>query len=166
MRVGWLLALLGALVVSHPLAQEGLRPLPPLMRTVSDEAGILSEEEGRKLASTIAEIFEATGVPVILVIAETTKPERIEDYAERLAKRWRERRGLDPTRAVMIVVSIGDREMQVMPGSTLRSLDIALQREELTRDIAPLFREARYSKGLVLLLGRIRSVLEQSGPAR
>ena len=98
---------------------QQLRPLPPLLRTVSDEVGALSAEEGRAISRSAEEIFERTGVRVIVVIAETTEPEEIEDYTERLGQRWKRERHLVPEHSVFVVLAVRDREFQVMPGRAL-----------------------------------------------
>ena len=160
MRAHWILAV-AVLLATPVFAQGKLRPLPPQLRTVSDETGVLSAEQGRTLASALADTAQATGVPVILVIAETTKPESIEDYSERLAKRWAELPGLDTTRAVFIIVSLHDREMKLMHGRAL-GLTEALQREDPTEGMGPHFREGRHFEGLMQLVARVRSMIERN----
>ena len=63
------------------VSAQQLRPLPPL-RTLSDEVGVFSVEEGRALSRSAEETFDRTDVRVIVVITQTTKPEEIEDSAE------------------------------------------------------------------------------------
>ena len=161
----WLFGLWAASVLAAAWAQWALRPLPPLLRTVSDEVGILSDEEGAKLSAALQEILEQTSVRTVMVIAETTRPESIPDYAERLARRWLQERGVDPTRTIFVIVSLKDREMQVMPGRAL-GLDQAMHREDPTILVAPLFREERYFEGLMVLMARIREIIEKNPPPK
>ena len=129
-------ARLGLILASNLLAwiiaaQPHRRPLPPLTRTVSDEVGVLSVAEGRKLASELDGIVDEHGIRVVLVIAETVQPEPIEDYVERLSRRWARDRGIDATRAIFILLVVNDRELVVMPGRNL-GLESALAAPEIT----------------------------------
>lgn len=149
--------LLAPLAVSA-LAQE-LRPLPPLLRTLSDEVGALSVEEGRALSRSAEAIFDRTGVRVIIVIAETTRPEEIEDYTERLGQRWKRERHLVPELSVFVVLAVQDREFQVMPGKGLDFVDRELKKPEAYAGLVPLFRERRYFDALMTLNQRLLDML-------
>lgn len=149
------------LVASCALAQH-LRPLPPLLRTVSDEVGILSEEEGRKLSTALEGVQERTGVRVVLVVAETTRPESVEDYTQRLARRWRRERQLDTDRSVFVVLAIRDRTMQVMPGKALPDIEGELERSGFMRELSPLFRLGRYFDALMKLSSEIERLIRNS----
>lgn len=155
---GLAIGLFLALPALSVLAQE-LRPLPPLLRTLSDEVGALSVEEGRALSRSAEEIFDRTGVRVIIVIAETTRPEQIEDYTERLGQRWKRERDLVPERSVFVVLAVQDREFQVMPGKGLEFVDRELKKPEAYAGLAPLFRERRYFDALMSVNNRLLNML-------
>mgnify|MGYP006952644732 CR=1 FL=1 len=72
--------------------QQPLRELPPLLRAVSDEPGVLSLAEGQALAKTLADIEREAGVTIIVAILTTTRPESIDIYVQRLINRWRRER--------------------------------------------------------------------------
>jgi len=99
----------------------------------------------------------------VLVIAETTRPEPIKDYADRLSQRWAQDRGIDPTRAIFMIVSIKDREMMVLPGRNL-GLETALADPALGRGLPPLFRERRYYDALLMLTNRVHHVIHGEPP--
>lgn len=161
----WLVAILVSLLLGAAHGQSPLRPLPPVLRMVSDEVGVLSQEEGERLAVALQEILEKTGVRMILVIARTTRPEPIEDYAERLARRWLAERGVDPERIIMTIVAMEEREMLILPGRAL-GLEDALQRQDPRHPpLGALFKEQRYFEGLMLLAARIRALIERNPPA-
>lgn len=160
----WLLALYAGLFLTLAQAQSGLRPLPPMLRTVSDEAGALSADEGRRLAAALHEIFERTGVRMVIVIAETTRPEPIEDYAQRLARRWLEERRVDPTRIIFVVASMKEREMQVMPGRALRLTDALFRDDPTGPPVGALFKEEHYFEALMLIATRMLALIEKNPP--
>jgi uncharacterized membrane protein YgcG len=147
-----------AALIAFASSAEELRPLPPVLRAVSDEARVLSDDQGRQLASAVADIAYATGVPVIVVVVDSTRPEPLRGYAERLAGRWRESRGLDPARAVFVIVATKDRALQILPGRALRLAE-ALHRDDPTAAAAALFARDRYYEGLVALCGGIHSAI-------
>lgn len=154
------------LLLAFAVSAEELRPLPPLLRALSDEVGVMSIEEGRRLARSLEGVLERTGVRVVVVIAETTRPEAIEDYGARLARRWRRERQLDVEHTVFIVLAVRDREMQVMPGKALPDIEGDLERAGTLRELAPLFRAGRYFEALMKLNAEIdRLVRKQDGRA-
>lgn len=151
-------AILFAGIATDGVAQPRPRELPPLLATVSDETGVLGEQEGRQLSRTLDRIAEEHGVPVVLVVAEAIGPEPIADYADRLARRWARERGLDIERTIFIILALQDREMSVMPGRAL-GLEAKLARPGLTEGIGPYFRNDRYFEGLTVLVDRVHAVL-------
>ena len=156
-----LLAIWGGFQLLPVAAQPTLRPLPPLLRTLSDEVAVLNVDEGLKLSRSMEAILHETGVRVVMVIAQTTRPEAVEDYTERLAERWRRERGIDPRRSIFVVVAVQDREMQVMPGKGLESIDRELSRPGTFSDLAPLFRSDRYFEALMTVNARLRECVRQ-----
>lgn len=150
------------LIAAH--AQAQLRPQPPVLGSVTDELGVLSSQEGGRLADALGDILERTRVRVIMVIVRTTWPETIEDYGERLAQRWRAERHVDPTRIVMVLLATDDREMQLMPGRAL-GIDDAMLREDPRRPpLGALLKEQRYADALMMVAARIESMLERNRP--
>lgn len=151
----------GVVLVLYALcaSAQALRPLPPLLRTLSDEVGVLSAEEGQALSRSAEDIFERTGVRVIVVIAESTKPEEIEDYTERLGQRWKQERHLAPERSVFVVLAVTDREFQIMPGKDLASIDRELKRPDAYAGLAPLFRQGRYFDALMTVSRRLLDMI-------
>ncbi|OGA64219.1 MAG: hypothetical protein A3G81_25125 [Betaproteobacteria bacterium RIFCSPLOWO2_12_FULL_65_14] len=126
-----LLVLLAAFFATA-LAQKSLRQLPPLLRTLSDEVGVLSLEEGLTLSRSLEEIRDLTGVRVIMAIAGSTEPEAIDD-----------------------------RTMQVMPGRALASVERALGNPGVTSDLGPLLRKEQYFEALMTLTARLRAIVQE-----
>ena len=144
-----------ALLISLAAYAQALRPLPPLLRTLSDEVGVMSLDEGLRLSRALEAVQDRTGVRMVMVIAETTRPETIEDYGERLGKSWRRERQLDTDRSVFVILAVRDREMQVLAGKALRQLERDLESAGTLNSLAPLFRDGRYFDGLMNLTTEI-----------
>lgn len=121
----------------------------------------MSIEEGLRLSRSLEEVLNRTGVRVVMVIAETTQPEAIEDYGARLARRWRRERQLDAERSIFIVLAVRAREMQVMPGKALPDIERDLERADTLRELAPLFRAGRYFEALMKLNSEIYRLLQK-----
>jgi len=154
---------------SHPrlaFGQQSLRPLPSVLRTLSDEVGVLSSEEAVKLGRLIEEIQQRTGVQVLIVVTESTTPETTRDYAERVALRWERERSIDLDHSIFIVVALRDREMLVLPGNGVSFLDEEFARPGAFDDLAPLFRDRREFEALMKLNRRILDALMKRSQAK
>ncbi len=98
--------------------ESDLRPMPPLLRTVSDETGVLSNDEGSALAKKLADIQADTGAKILILIAETTQPESIEAYVRRLVLHWGNQTSkLIDGRYVFIVIARKDHALRIVAGS-------------------------------------------------
>lgn len=155
------LAVLVGLYVPSTPAQYELRPLPADLRTVTDEVGVLSAAEGARLTEALDEIVARTSVPIVLVITETTAPETIPDYTERLAQRWRREREMRPESSIFVIVALDERTIRVMPGQDLESVERAMARPGAFGDVVPLLAERRYFEGLMTLTARLYGLLKQ-----
>lgn len=161
----WLLGACAGLLLSTAHAQADLAPLPAILRTVNDEAGVLSDEQGMRLARRLIDILEQTGVRIVVVTIDSVGPEPIEDYADRLAPRWARERRVDPERMIIVVVAVRDRYMVARPGKSLR-IGTQLNTPEMTRDVGPFFGRDRYYDGLLLLADRMLGVIEKNSPPK
>lgn len=159
-----LLAFAAAAFSSSTNAQRELRPLPPILRSVSDEVGALSQKQGDELSSALYDVLKRKNVRVVMVIAETTRPESIEDYAGRLARQWVLDRAIDPTRTIFVIVAVNDREMRITPGGAL-GLNSSTT-ADVTAGLEGYFRDGRIFDALMLLTARLRRVLEQGATSR
>lgn len=146
-------------------SQSDLAPLPSILRTVNDEAGVLSDEEGVRLAQRLIGILKQTGVRIVVVTVPTVGTEPIEDYADRLAPRWARERRVDPNEMIIVVVAIRDRYMVARPGKGL-PLASKIDTRELTGVVGPLFSKGSYYDGLLALADRMQAVIEENGPSR
>lgn len=161
----WLVCACACLLVSPAHAQADLAPLPGILRTVNDEAGVLSDEQAMRLARRLIDVLEQTGVRIVVVTMDSVGAEPIEDYADRLAPRWARERRVDPDRMIIVVVAVRDRYMVARPGRALR-LATQLSTPEVSANVGPLFGRGNYYEGLLLLADRIVGVLEKNPPPK
>jgi uncharacterized protein len=160
-RLFWtLVALAVASVAGAGEAPERLRELPPMLRAVSDEPGVLSLVEGQMLSRRIAEIERATGVKMVAVVVVTVAPESIEAYVQRLIDHWkRHSRALDNGRFVFVVIARNDREVRIVPGPDLAWVLQSLSGGAMTETVPNLLRTDQYYEALLTIVNRILQLI-------
>lgn len=132
---------------------EPLRELPPLLRAVSDEPGVLSLAEGRALSRRIADVERDTGVKMIALIVTTVAPESTDAYVQRLVNHWkRHTHALDNGRFAFIVIAKTEREARIVPGPELTWVLRPLTASRLTENAPKLLRNDRYYEALIMIV--------------
>ncbi len=157
------LTLVALVVASAAVADKApapLRDLPPLLRAVSDEPGVLSLAEGRALSRRIAEIEHDTDVKLVAVVVTTVSPESVEAYVLRLINHWkRHSRELDNDRFVFIVISKNDREVRVVPGPDLAWVLKSFSKGEMTENVSKLLRADQYYEALLSIVNNLSQII-------
>lgn len=154
------LALVALVVVSAADSDEAPAQLPPLLRTVSDEPGVLSFAEGRALSRRIAEIEHDTGVKLVAVVVTTVAPESVEAYVLRLINHWRRHsRALDNDHFVFIVVSKNDREVRVVPGPGLTWVLKSFSKGGMSENVPKLLRTDQYYEALLTIVNNLSQII-------
>jgi uncharacterized protein len=115
---------------------------------VNDYAGMLGPADRERLESRIAGRERATGAQVAVAIFPALEGENLEDFAIRLAERWRVgQKGLD--NGVILLVFAKDRKVRLEVGYGLEgAIPDAVAGQIIRERIAPAFREGRYAAGL------------------
>jgi len=154
-----LIALAGTMAARADEAQP-LRELPPLLRAVSDEPGVLSLGEGQALSRRIAEIERDIGVKMIVLVVVTVAPENIDAYVQRLINHWkRSGHALDNGRFVFIVIAKHEREIRIVPGPELAWVLEPLAGKEIAETVPGLLRGDRYYEALLTMVNRIERLI-------
>jgi uncharacterized protein len=144
------------------LAQGTLRPLPPLLQTVSDEVGAVSPDEGKALARRLANLHNDTGAKVVIVIAETTQPEEVEDYTGRLVRQWQQRTdALASGKYIFVVLAVKDRALWIEggPGYAPRMEGLT---EESFAAVRPYLQQGRYQRAIEVIMNRLEGLIRHS----
>lgn len=156
-------ACISVVAAASPGAGEGqqqLRELPPLLRAVSDEPGVLSLAQGRALSRRIADIERKIGVKMIAVVVVTAAPEGVEAYVQRLINRWKRRsRALDSGRFVFVVIAKNDREIRIVPGPELAWVLRPLAEGEMVEQVPKLLRSDQYYEALLAIVNRLSQLI-------
>ncbi|BAU49689.1 hypothetical protein SVA_3141 [Sulfurifustis variabilis] len=144
-------------------AQTAPRPLPPLLRSLSDEAGVLDVAQGRALAARIADLEQQADARIIVLIAKTIRPESIAAYAQRLIARWRKRtNALEGGRFVFVVIVQEDREFSVVPGEALTYILKRLMARDAMADVQMRLGRDEYYEAIALILDKLAQLIRPS----
>jgi uncharacterized protein len=147
-------------------AQEALRQLPPMLRAISDELGVLSESEGQALSKRVADIQQESRVRIIVVIAETTLPESIESYSHRLLAHWRANRPPpEGVEDVVIVFAITDRTLRIAAGMGMAAVVARVSNNKLMLDTGALLRSRKYFSAAALIVERLSQAIRSDSSA-
>lgn len=139
---------------------EQLRELPPLLRALSDEPGVLSLAEGQALSRRISEVEHDTGVKLIALVVISTAPESVEAYTQRLINHWkRHSRTLDNDRFVFILIAKNDREVRIVPSETLAWVLKPFINSGIMPDVQTLLKQNRYFEALVATVDKLSQLI-------
>ena len=161
-------ALAGVSAQAPPQAWEagtdGLLPLPPLTARVTDLTQTLSAGDKQALEAKLADWEARTTNQLAVLMVPTTQPEPIETYSLRVADAWKiGRKGND--NGVLFLVAKNDRKMRIEVGYGLEgTLTDVTSRRIIAENVAPLFREGKWSAGIGAGVDRIISVVAEGKP--
>jgi uncharacterized protein len=122
--------------------------VPPLAARVIDLTGTLTAEQKSALDARLAKVETDKGSQIAVLIVPTTRPETIEQYAIRVAERWKlGRKGVDD--GVLLVVAKDDRAVRIEVGYGLEgAIPDALAWRVIDERIVPRFRAGDFYGGL------------------
>jgi uncharacterized protein len=123
--------------------------LPDIPKTyVSDFADLLSPSQIQQLEKQLSDIEREGSSQVLVVTVPDLQDLPIEDYAVRLAEKWKPgHRGRD--NGVILLVAPKDRKMRIEVGYGLEGvLTDALSKNIITTRIAPAFRQGDFFSGI------------------
>ncbi len=139
-------ALAFVLAVAGPV--QALAPIPPLTSPVVDITGTLSAAEIAGLEGQALALQQRKGSQLQILIVSTTRPETVEDYAQRVFDTWKlGRESVDD--GVLLLVAKDDRTVRIQPGYGLEGAipDIAAGRV-IQEYLVPRFRAGDYAGGI------------------
>ena len=152
------------------LAQQPAKPLkagapaqqavPPLKAHVTDLTNTLTGEQRATIDARL-DTFEARkGTQVAVLIVPTTQPETIEQYAIRVAEKWKlGRKGVDD--GVLLAIAMTDRAVRIEVGYGLEgALPDATGKRIVDEYIVPRFKQNDFYGGIDAGVTRIMAIIE------
>ena len=147
-------ALLGAACARAEVA------VPPLQTRVTDLTGTLTAPQRQALEDKLAALESAKGSQIAVLIVPTTEPESIEQYALRVAERWKlGRKGVDD--GALLLVAKNDRRLRIEVGYGLEGVIPDAGAKRIVSDIiTPYFRQGNFYGGIDAGVDRMIRVIE------
>ncbi|HVV56416.1 MAG TPA: TPM domain-containing protein [Mucilaginibacter sp.] len=135
-----------ALSVTGLFAQDDL---PPKSNTlVTDYTSTLSESQRSALEQKLVAFDDSSSTQIAVVIMRSVGQYDINDYAQRLGRKW----GVgqkSKNNGVVVLVAIGDRKVSIQTGYGVEgALPDVITHEIIENDIKPNFRKGDYYAGL------------------
>ncbi len=135
------------------LAQP-LQPIPQLKTRVTDLTGTLDAAALQGITAKLAQIEQAKGSQVAVLIVASTQPEAIEQYAQRVTDQWKLGRGKVDGKSVddgvLLLIAKDDRKIRIAVGKGLEGAIPDIYAKRIARDtISPKFKLGDFGAGIV-----------------
>ena len=141
-----LLALLSCL--SLPALAQSAQPVPALTERMMDSTNTLKASDKQALEQQLKALEDSTGAQVAVLMVNTTAPEDIAAYANRIAQNWKIGRK-DIGDGVLIVVAKNDRRMRIEVARRLEgAIPDLMAARVIDEAMKPRFRADDYAGGL------------------
>ena len=156
--IGRALLLAGALGVSALAAAQV--PVPPLAGHVTDQTRTLTAEQTATLEQTLTAFEARKGSQLAVLIVATTKPEEVEQFALRVAEKWKlGRKKVDD--GAILVVAKDDRAVRIEVGYGLEgALNDLTSKRIISETILPRFKAQDFYGGITAGVGQMISVVD------
>jgi uncharacterized protein len=135
--------------------------VPALRGRVNDYAGVLSQDQARKLEHELAQFEQETGHQVAVLTIPTLEGEDIEGFSIRVAESWKiGKKGFD--NGVILVVAVKDRRLRLEVGYGLEGvLPDAIAKTITSNYIVPRFRAQDYAGGIIAGIDAVLKVIKK-----
>ena len=149
-----------AFALSCSLLAGAQVPVPPLTGRITDQTATLTAEQKASLEQTLQAFEARKGSQLAVLIVPTTTPETIEQYALRVAEKWKlGRKKIDD--GAILVVAKSDRAMRIEVGYGLEgALNDATSKRIISETITPRFKEGDLYGGITAGVNQIIRVVD------
>ena len=143
------------------LAHAAVQPVPPLVDRVVDLTRTLQPAEIATLDAKLKALEAEKGAQVVVLMVDSTAPEDIFSYSNRVANAWKIGRA-DVGDGVLIVVAKGDKRMRIEVAKALEGAvtDISSGRI-LNEAMGPRFRNNDYAGGIEAAVDAVSALIRQ-----
>lgn len=150
-----------ALAALLPCAAQ--QAVPALTGQVVDPAHVLAAAQADAIRQQLASLEARSGAQVAVLIVDSTLPEDITDYTQRVADEWKLGRAKIGD-GVLIVVAVKDRRARIAVAKALEGAIPDLEaRRIITQAMAPKFQSGDYAGGLQAGITRLSALILQEG---
>ncbi len=146
--VGRLMVVVGLALVSLTSLGQGLLPVPPLTGHVVDTTGTLDSSARQSLEDKLAAFERQKGSQIVILMVDTTQPEDIVSFANRVGNTWKIGRK-DVGDGLLLIVAKSDRKVRIEVAKTLEGAVPDLAARQVIDDaITPNFKAGNFAAGL------------------
>ena len=139
---------------------HGQALLTPPYASIIDRANVLQPQEVTSLAEALRDVRSRTGASVAILMVNSTLPESIEEFSNRVANDWK-LGGAANGIGVLVVVAVRDRSARI---EVSRALEGALPdlygKRILKESVSPHFARGEYHLGLLQAIRRIDLMIQ------
>ena len=148
------------LVLAAGAHAQTLAPIPPLTSPVVDSTGTLTAAEIAQLEQQALALQQRKGSQLQILIVPSTRPEAIEQYAQRVFEEWKlGRKNVDD--GVLLLVAKDDREVRIQPGYGLEGAIPDITAGRIVQEyLVPRFRAGDFAGGLADASGQLVRLIE------
>ena len=165
MNTGWTVRGIGrALLLACALGWSALAsaqvPVPPLTGHVTDQTGTLTAGQTATLEQMLTAFEARKGSQLAVLMVATTKPEEVEQFAIRVAEKWKlGRKNVDD--GAILVVAKDDRAVRIEVGYGLEGvLNDLTSKRIIGETILPRFKAQDFYGGITTGVGQMISVVD------
>ena len=153
-------ALLLACAIGWSALATAQVPVPPLTGHVTDQTGTLTADQKATLEQTLTAFEARKGSQLAVLMVATTKPEEVEQFAIRVAEKWKlGRKKVDD--GAILVVAKDDRAMRIEVGYGLEgALNDLTSKRIISETILPRFKVQDFYGGVTAGVGQMISVVD------
>jgi uncharacterized protein len=144
----WLAASLLAALLLAPQAGWAQLAVPALTARVVDMTQTLDAADSARIEAQLAQIEQARGSQVVVLIIASTAPEDIASYANRVANVWKIGRR-DVGDGLLMVIAKEDRKLRIEVAKSLEGAipDLAAK-QIISTALAPALKQGLYAQGI------------------
>jgi uncharacterized protein len=127
---------------------QGLQPVPDLRARIMDQTGTLDAASLASIERKLEAFEQARGSQVVVLMVDTTAPEDIADYTQRLGDAWKIGRK-DVGDGVLFVIAKSDRRLRIATAKTLEgAIPDLMARRIIDQVVTPAFRNGDFAGGI------------------
>ena len=144
----WLHAIGLSLALLAPWAAGAQVAVPALLGHVTDQTGTLTPAQQSTLEQTLTAFEAKKGSQIAVLIVPSTAPEEIEQFALRVAERWKLGRKKADDGAILVMAK-NDRTLRIEVGYGLEgALSDITSKRIISETITPRFKQSDYFGGI------------------
>ena len=162
-RVGAALAFAAMALLGHAVRAQQLLPVPPLEGRVIDRTQTLDGPQRQAMEQHLANVERELGTQIVVLLVDSTLPEDIAAYAQRVGDQWKIGRR-DVGDGLLILVAKNDRRIRIEVAKALEGAvpDLAA-RQIIGETISPAFKRNDYAGGLNAAIDRLATRIKPEG---